>query len=312
MADLLRRQHIQSHGEANTTEQLHWGYPSRVVPCTNDKGSCEYLDGVYWMHDVSMLYTFILWGVLLGILAVWLILRGWRMGGRTQRVGGLIDWACDGVQRAKRRWLLVDAPLKWMFGRVTRLQVAVLAALSIYLIIFSLVGIVYKTWVTPVKNLPGVYNTRTGLGGFSDRVGALAYALTPFAVLLGQRESILSMITGIPYQHFNFLHRWLGRIIFLQSAFHTIGWTIIEAKLYQPQPKVYKNFIKQQYMVFGCVAMLFITFLFVFSTKWAIRRTGYEFFKITHWIVAILYIACLLYTSPSPRDGLLSRMPSSA
>ena len=25
-----------------------------------------------------------------------------------------------------------------------------------------------------------------------------------------------------------------------------------------------------------------------------------------------LYITCLLYTSPSPRDGLLSRMPSSA
>ena len=26
----------------------------------------------------------------------------------------------------------------------------------------------------------------------------------------------------------------------------------------------------------------------------------------------VLYLACLLYTSPSPRDGLLSRMPSSA
>ena len=25
-----------------------------------------------------------------------------------------------------------------------------------------------------------------------------------------------------------------------------------------------------------------------------------------------VYIGCLLYTSPSPRDGLLSRMPSSA
>ena len=25
-----------------------------------------------------------------------------------------------------------------------------------------------------------------------------------------------------------------------------------------------------------------------------------------------IYYACLLYTSPSPRDGLLSRMPSSA
>ena len=27
---------------------------------------------------------------------------------------------------------------------------------------------------------------------------------------------------------------------------------------------------------------------------------------------AALYVTCLLYTSPSPRDGLLSRMPSSA
>ena len=27
---------------------------------------------------------------------------------------------------------------------------------------------------------------------------------------------------------------------------------------------------------------------------------------------SILAVACLLYTSPSPRDGLLSRMPSSA
>ena len=30
------------------------------------------------------------------------------------------------------------------------------------------------------------------------------------------------------------------------------------------------------------------------------------------WTVNKNYDACLLYTSPSPRDGLLSRMPSSA
>ena len=28
--------------------------------------------------------------------------------------------------------------------------------------------------------------------------------------------------------------------------------------------------------------------------------------------LVVKYIGCLLYTSPSPRDGLLSRMPSSA
>ena len=33
-----------------------------------------------------------------------------------------------------------------------------------------------------------------------------------------------------------------------------------------------------------------------------------------HWFVGdgMLHAFCLLYTSPSPRDGLLSRMPSSA
>ena len=31
-----------------------------------------------------------------------------------------------------------------------------------------------------------------------------------------------------------------------------------------------------------------------------------------YWPLAMLYLICLLYTSPSPRDGLLSRMPSSA
>ena len=29
-------------------------------------------------------------------------------------------------------------------------------------------------------------------------------------------------------------------------------------------------------------------------------------------IIGCLHMTCLLYTSPSPRDGLLSRMPSSA
>ena len=30
------------------------------------------------------------------------------------------------------------------------------------------------------------------------------------------------------------------------------------------------------------------------------------------WANQVLCVTCLLYTSPSPRDGLLSRMPSSA
>ena len=295
-ARFLVPRHIQDHNEANTTLEPHWGYSSRVLPCTKDQGTCEYLDAVYNMHDTSMDYTFILWGVLLGIAVVWLFVRGWRLDyadGRTS--DGLLEGAWTGLVRIRRRWLSVNVQSRlgrWLFGRTSRLQVLILTVLLAYLLVFSLIGITYRTWVTPIKGST-LHNTRTGLGGFSDRIGALAYALTPFTVLLSMRESVLSLITGIPYQHFNFLHRWTGRIIFVQAVLHTLGWTIVEAKLYQPQPSVYKEFISQQYMIFGVVAMFIITLMLVLSTKTAIRWFGYEAFKIGHWCLAVLYLgAC--------------------
>lgn len=135
------------------------------------------------------------------------------------------------------------------------------------------------------------FNTRTGIGGWADRVGALAYALTPFTVLLSSHESVLSLVTGIPYQHFNFLHRWTGIIIYIQSCLHTLGWTVIEGWLYKPQPSVYRNWLNQMYAIFGVLAMFLLTLMVVLATKPAIRYFGYEFFKISHWTLAILYIA---------------------
>ena len=62
------------------------------------------------------------------------------------------------------------------------------------------------------------------------------------------------------------------------------------------------------------------TFGFAFALQGFIAGAGAFIFGaisdkygsgIASFIGAILFI-CLLYTSPSPRDGLLSRMPSSA
>lgn len=134
----LTARHIQDHSADN--EYIHyWGYASRVVPCKNDAGSCAYLDAVYWMHDVSMLYTFIMWGVLLGIATVWLIIRGWRMGSPSLSMGTWFDKLANRVNHWKRRWLIQDSPMKWIFGRVSVLQITILAVISVYLTVFSYV-----------------------------------------------------------------------------------------------------------------------------------------------------------------------------
>ncbi|XMA18665.1 hypothetical protein WAI453_011456 [Rhynchosporium graminicola] len=299
---VLEARHIQNHS-AGGKEIFYWGYASRVMPCTNDAGSCEYLDGVYWMHTVSMLYTFILWAVLGGLLAIFVLSRAvkpsrtrgprWELeGGASVSPMSIFTRFWKSKTAALRRVLLPEG-FQSVFGHVTRLQLVLLAMLLGYLTIFSFVGIVYKTWITPVKALPGKFNTRTGMGGFSDRVGAFAYALTPLSVFLSQRESILSLVTGMPTQSFNFIHRWLGHIIMAQSMIHTIIWTIVEAKLYQPQPKVYNEFIKQTYMIWGIVAMALLSFIWVFSFPRMIRLTGYEFFRKSHALIAVIYFgAC--------------------
>ena len=301
---LLQPRHIQNLSEASSI-QHHWGYADRAVPCTNDAGSCEYLDVVYHSHDLGMLYTGIIWATILGILLIWAIVRRVSPARNAQLIPpvspedqqassprGSMQRLGASFSASTRRYLLPDS-IRLIFGRVTRLQVLILAIMAAYLLIWSFVGIVYKTWITPVKKMPGVYNTRTSLGPFADRVGVLAYALTPLSILLSSRESIISIITGVPYHHFNFLHRWLGHIIFIQSALHTIGWCIVEIRLYQPQPTVGLEWIRQTYMVWGLVAMILLTLLWGLSTPWAIRAFGYEFFRKSHYVLAMIYIgAC--------------------
>ncbi|KAK9419157.1 putative Ferric reductase like transmembrane component-domain-containing protein [Seiridium unicorne] len=298
----LAARHIQNYSDASTLEP-HWGYVDRAIPCTSDAGSCEYLDQVYGSHDLGMLYSGILWCTIGGILFLWAIGRKlWP----SKRADEVVDFDNEKVSQnsshasrlkrslatVSRSYLLPDS-VRSIFGRTTRLQVLILTVLAGYLLIWSFIGIEYKTWITPVKSSPGLYNTRTSLGPWVDRIGILAYALTPLSVMLSSRESILSLLTGVPYQSFNFLHRWLGYIIVIQGAVHTIGWTIIEVRLYQPQPTTAIAWITQTYMIWGVVAMILLLLLFVLSTPWAIRLTGYEFFRKAHYVLAMVYIgAC--------------------
>lgn len=47
----------------------HWGYADEPLPCESDAGTCRYLNGVYVMHDLSMKYSMIMWGVLWALLS---------------------------------------------------------------------------------------------------------------------------------------------------------------------------------------------------------------------------------------------------
>lgn len=145
---MLESRHIQDHNEANTTEIHYWAYPDRVLPCTSDKGTCAYLDAVYWMHKTSMLYTFIMWAVFGGCLLFCLWLRYAKSMSRKSDIQTPVKRAVGAIGALGRRWSLPESPGRWFFGRVTMLQVAVLLTLSAYLLIFSYVHtMLHKNWL---------------------------------------------------------------------------------------------------------------------------------------------------------------------
>ncbi|KAF9767865.1 hypothetical protein IL306_014908 [Fusarium sp. DS 682] len=317
LANSLNARHIQNMSEAKTL-QHHWGYADRALPCPKDVKTCEYLDLVYSGHDYSMLFVGIFWAMATGILLIWAFARRiWPSPKADEFMvvdsEKIVSTTANRSARVKRtmasflRSYLLSDSIRIIFGRTTRLQVTLLSILVVYLVITSFAGLYYRKWVVAVPDMPGVYTTRTTLGPWSNRVGVLAYALTPLSVMLASRESILSLLTGVPYQSFNFLHRWLGYIILAQALLHTIGWIVIETKLYAPQPKAALQLVTETYMIWGIVATLLILLIFILSLPFVIRRTGYEFFRKAHYVLAMVYIgacyahwdklSCFLYSS---------------
>ncbi|KYK58758.1 hypothetical protein DCS_05776 [Drechmeria coniospora] len=293
----LARRHIQEHAAGDVTEP-HWGYADRIVPCKLDAESCEYLDVVYGAHDVGMACVGALWASFVAVALMCFLRRRFRRPHRRRESrGGILDKLRGPAVAFCRRHLLPDANHA-LFGRTTRFQVVTLALLVAYLVVLSFVGIRYATWRTLVSDVAGVYSTRTSLGPWSNRVGVIAFALVPLSVLLCSRESLLSLLTGVPYQKFNFLHRWVGYVVLVQSGLHAVGWSIIQTRLYQPQPSVGREWIVQPCAAWGITAMTLLTLLAVLSTRWAVRRTGYEAFRKAHYLLAVVFIgACWAHWS---------------
>lgn len=306
-APLSARQHSHDVPEGDTWETEHWGYYTRTHPCTNDPESCDYLDHAYWSHDQGMIYVAAIWGVVLAALVVMFLSRVLRPNKSDPKITtrpeeeaqaisktGTICKVSESVASTARRYLLPGI-FQSVFHHASRLQVLLLVLFTAYLTVFTFVGIgPWRTWVTPVRDMEGVYNTRTTLGPWTNRLGTLAYGLMPLSILLANRESFLSAVTGVPYHHFNFLHRWLGYVIALQTTLHSFGRVVVDGILYKPQPQYGLAAFKEWYMIWGVVGMILMAFLYILTLPPIIRLTGYEFFRKSHYVLAMVFVgACI-------------------
>ncbi|KAG8767372.1 hypothetical protein FRC12_006279, partial [Ceratobasidium sp. 428] len=139
------------------------------------------------------------------------------------------------------------------------LTVHQLAILAAYILVTA-IALFYQS--NPTTNVP--------------RAGYVVLSQMPIVFALGTKNSVVSLLTGISYEKLNFLHRWVGRIMFIAVLFHFVGWLVLWTKLGITRQAVQNN-------PWGLVAFFALCFSALGSHPW-IRSRLYTLFWNSHII----------------------------
>ncbi|KAK5430803.1 hypothetical protein LTR34_005362 [Exophiala xenobiotica] len=160
----------------------------------------------------------------------------------------------------------------------TRIEAAII-------LIFIAANGFYLTW-----KLPWTKSNAEVLKASANRAGTLCVAnLLPIMVLSSMRNPLISLL-NISYATFNMMHRWVGRLAFLQALAHTTCWLIV--KVESKGWAAMRSATHTPFIYSGLTAALGFTVILLQSSK-AARHLAYELFLHLHIALAILVLACL-------------------
>lgn len=120
------------------------------------------------------------------------------------------------------------------------------------------------------------------------RSGNLAVLNMIPLVLLAGRNNPLIPLLHVSFDTYNLIHRWLGRIVVLESVTHTIAWTInaVDAAGWD---KTWADVQSDPFFLWGFIGTLFMVLLLL-HTPSPIRHAFYETFLHLHQLFALMAI----------------------
>uniref|UniRef100_A0A060SVU5 ARAD1A00286p n=1 Tax=Blastobotrys adeninivorans TaxID=409370 RepID=A0A060SVU5_BLAAD len=117
----------------------------------------------------------------------------------------------------------------------------------------------------------------------ANRAGIIAIAQFPFLVLFGGRNNFLIWVTGWPLDHFNVLHKWIGRGVVVNLIIHGIAYSANYA-----YRGIYASHWSRPVWYWGILGVLAAGFILGQSVHF-LRALRYELFLIVHILLAIVF-----------------------
>ncbi|KAL4934320.1 ferric reductase family protein [Aspergillus undulatus] len=124
------------------------------------------------------------------------------------------------------------------------------------------------------------------LAELRGRSGTLAILnMVPLFFLAGRNNPLIPLLR-ISFDTYNLLHRWLGRIVIIESIVHTFAWAV-NAVDETDVSDMLDRLCNEPFFAWGLVGTVAMTFLLVHSPS-PIRHAFYETFLHLHQLAALL------------------------
>lgn len=94
---------------------------------------------------------------------------------------------------------------------------------------FLILGIVVMNVVLCTVTLPYGKDEHTVSGMVRNRTGTMSTVNLMALVLMAGRNNPLITLLHVPFDTWNLLHRWLGRIVVLEALAHVFAWAVPKA-----------------------------------------------------------------------------------
>lgn len=146
--------------------------------------------------------------------------------------------------------------------------------------------IVYCIFLDYNVNEPGAL-----IAELRGRSGTLAVLnMIPLFLLAGRNNPLIPLL-HVSFDTYNLLHRWMGRMVVLESITHTLAW-LANALRAGSHAEVAKKLRTEPFLLWGLVSVSAMCFLFIHSPS-PIRHAFYETFLHLHQLGALIVVAGL-------------------
>lgn len=118
------------------------------------------------------------------------------------------------------------------------------------------------------------------------RSGLLALInMVPLVILAGRNNPLISILQ-ISFDTYNLLHRWMGRIVVLESIVHTLAWWYVKHAA-AGWAGVREKIATDPFIGYGTVATVSVVIMFLLSPS-PLRHAFYETFLNIHILLAFV------------------------